>query len=123
MAKPHASPAQIVRARDLRHAHTQVESQLWHQLRNRRLMGYKFRRQHPVEGYYLDFACEACKLGIELDGSQHAKDTVAGYDKSRTEKLQKSGWQILRFWNNDISQNMPSVLEAILAALTRNQPG
>ena len=101
-------------ARNLRSLSTDVERDLWYRLRNRQIEGCKFRRQHPVAGYVLDFACEELKLGIELDGGQHNEQDTAIYDQQRTATLEEAGWRILRFWNNDVIQNMDGVLTVIM---------
>ncbi|MDX2094507.1 MAG: endonuclease domain-containing protein [Alphaproteobacteria bacterium] len=111
----------IERSRTLRVASTEVEKRLWQRLRNRQL-GVKFRRQHPLQGYILDFACENHKLGIELDGGQHNNDARKAQDTVRTGVLEQSGWHILRFWNNAVIENIEGVLEEIQHALTRLTP-
>lgn len=114
-----AKPYLINQSRELRVDSTEVEKRLWWRIRNRQL-GVKFRRQHPLNGYILDFACEELKLGIELDGGQHNDDTDKAWDVARTAVLATSGWQILRFWNNDVIENIEGVLVEIQQALTRN---
>ncbi len=94
---------------------TDAEIRLWHVLRDRRFFDFKFRRQHPLGGYILDFYCADAKLAIELDGGQHQQ--AEAYDQQRTEKLNQLGIQVLRFWNNELLQNEEGVLERILAAL------
>jgi len=105
-------PNQI--ARRLRRDSTDAERRLWAVLRDRRLAGYRFRRQHPVGDYIVDFACTKHGLIIEADGGQHA-DSEA--DERRTAFLRAEGWRVLRFWNNDILANPEGVLETILQAL------
>lgn len=119
MKRLYAKAQHIHQARYLRIHSTEVEKKLWYRLRNRQL-GVKFRRQHPLQGYILDFACEECMLGIELDGGQHNNDAHKTQDAARTAILEQSGWQILRFWNNDVIENIEGVLEEIQQALTRN---
>ncbi|CAA9889672.1 conserved hypothetical protein [Candidatus Methylobacter favarea] len=99
------------KARALRKNQTDVELLLWQQLRNRRLCGYKFRRQFPIAAYVADFACLELKLIIELDGGQHA-DQVS-YDNQRSLFLEQRGFKVIRFWNNDVIQNTTGILEAI----------
>jgi very-short-patch-repair endonuclease len=106
-------------ARDLRQTATDAEQHLWFRLRNRQFENCKFRRQHPVAGYVLDFACEELRLGIELDGSQHMTATAQRYDTARSERLQSHGWTILRFWNNDVFEQMEGVLTVIAEAIER----
>ncbi len=121
--KHYASNEQIDRGRQLRRASTDAEMALWNKLRARQIAGYKFRRQHRVNGYYLDFACEELKIAIELDGGQHNEAKHAAYDAIRSAALAKSGWHVLRFWNNDVVENIESVVQVIHDALTRNHEG
>lgn len=102
-------------AKQLRRELTQEERRLWYLLRSRRFSRYKFRRQHPVGHYILDFACCEARLAIELDGGQH--DERYEYDVQRTVWLNKKGWMIMRFWNNELWQNEEAVLERIFKAL------
>ena len=99
----------------LRQAMTPEEQQMWWLLRNRRFAGYKFRRQQPVGAFILDFACYRAKLVVELDGGQH--DENRDYDRARTQWLEKRGWTVLRFWNNEFRGNEEGVLMVILEAL------
>lgn len=103
-------------AREMRHGMTDMEALLWKLLRNRRVAGAKFRRQHPVGRYILDFYCDEKKLGIELDGGQHG-DAIA-YDEKRDEWLRMQGIRILRFWNNQMLAETEAVMEMIYQALT-----
>ena len=114
-----AEPKEIELARNLRTNSTEVEKQLWWRLRNRQIDGFKFRRQFPVDGYVLDFACELEKLAIELDGGQHNLPEHIERDAERTAILAKSGWRVLRFWNNEVIENIEGVLTEIQHALTR----
>lgn len=111
----------IDRARTLRLNATDVEKKLWQHLRDRQLLGHKFRRQHPVGPYVLDFACEELKLAIELDGGQHNQPAQQKHDAARSALLQQAGWQVLRFWNNEVNENMDGVLQTIADALTRRR--
>jgi very-short-patch-repair endonuclease len=101
------------RARELRRNATDAETRLWSALRDRRLAGYKFRRQYPLDGAILDFACIAHRLAVEADGGQHDVTVEA----QRTAAIRKAGWRLLRFWNNDILANTDGVVLSILAAL------
>jgi very-short-patch-repair endonuclease len=101
-------------AKSMRHTPTEVESNLWALLRNRRFAGYKFRRQMPLGTYIVDFACLSAKLIVEADGSQHADDAR---DTARDAYLTGQGFRVLRFWNNDILSQQDSVMETIWAAL------
>jgi primosomal protein N' (replication factor Y) len=100
--------------RELRQASSDAEIRLWAALRGRRLTGYKFRRQHPIGPFIVDFACIKSRLVVEADGGQHNGNTA---DAQRTEWLARRGWRVLRFWNNEILANTEGVLDAILAAL------
>jgi len=99
----------VEKARELRCRSTDAEQLLWRHLRNRQLNGCKFRRQHEVDRYIVDFVCADAMLIVELDGGQHA-DQVH-HDKRRTQRLQAIGYRVLRFWNNDVLTNIGSVLE------------
>ena len=102
-------------ARKLRHDGTDVEQILWRALR-RGGLPFRFRRQHPVGNRIADFACPARKLAIELDGGQHA-DNLA--DVNRTQELARCGYRVMRFWNNEILENLDGVLDTIRRALAR----
>jgi very-short-patch-repair endonuclease len=96
----------------LRRKSTEVEKRLWSKLRDGRLDGLSFRRQHPAGHFILDFYCPQLRLSIELDGSQHQANEV--HDTKRTAWLRRCGVTELRFWNNDVTQNLTGVLEMIL---------
>lgn len=102
-------------ARKLRKEQTDAERRLWWNLRNRQLDGWKFRRQFPIGTYIVDFVCIDAKLIIELDGGQHSERRE--YDGQRTRELEKNGFVVLRFWNNDVLANCESVIEEILRML------
>lgn len=102
-------------ARTLRRSQTREEQRLWYMLRDRRFAHYKFRRQHPVGRYILDFACCSVRLAIELDGGQHACQVE--YDRHREAWLRAQGWRVIRFWNNQLWEDEEAVMEAILGAL------
>lgn len=104
------------KARYLRKNMTDAERRLWTMLRARTLDGWKFRRQHPVGPYVLDFACLECQIVIEADGGQHADNAA---DLKRTAWLQEQGWTVLRYWNNDILSNASGVVEAISHTLAK----
>lgn len=104
--------------RTLRKNQTDAELKLWYKLRNRQLLGVKFRRQFPIENYILDFYSPDIKLAIELDGGQHfSDDNVISKDVKRTVELEKNGIKVLRFTNTDILKNIDSVCEAIIQNL------
>ena len=104
-----------LQARRLRNAPTDAERHLWYHLRHRELAGHRFRRQMPVGGYIVDFACPAARLVLELDGGQHLQQR--DYDMQRTRRLQALGWRVLRYWNDDVLLRTEAVLEDILRAL------
>ena len=106
------------RARDLRKRMTNEEKLLWSKLRARRFYGYKFRRQFPIECYILDFYCEEKNICVELDGSQHVLDeSRCERDTVRDEYLRSIGIRVIRFWNNDVRDNLDGVLERVFAEL------
>src|SRR3989442_1098660 len=94
-------------ARKLRSNMTDAEQKLWYQLRAKRFFGFKFYRQVPFAKYIPDFLCYEPKLIIELDGGQHA-DQIK-YDQKRDAFFKNQGYQVLRFWNNEVLQNMDGV--------------
>jgi very-short-patch-repair endonuclease len=102
------------RARKLRRDATDAEIRLWSALRDRRLRGYRFRRQHPIGDFIVDFVCTRHHLIVEADGGQHAADEG---DRRRTAWLESEGWRVLRFWNNDALANTDGVVETILREL------
>jgi len=105
-------------ARELRGRMTDAEALLWMLLRNRRVAGAKFRRQHPVGRYILDFYCAEQKLGVELDGGQHGD--AAEYDQQRDDWLRAQGIRVLRFWNNQMLAETEAVMEMIYRAIVEN---
>lgn len=104
--------------KSLRSNQTDAENRLWYYLRNRNFFGYKFRRQHIIKGYIVDFVCIEKKLIIELDGSQHLE--TKRYDEKRTWILGQLGYLVLRFWNNEVLENTFGVLEVIKEVLQEN---
>ena len=94
---------------------TDAERLLWQALRYEQLNGHRFRRQHPIGKFVADFACVEQNLVIEHDGGQHQEQVA--YDEQRTAFLQKNRWQVLRFWNNDVMNNLDGVRSIIAAHL------
>ncbi len=101
------------RARSLRQAGTEAERRLWRRLRNGQLKGVKFRRQHPVGLYIVDFFCLEARLVVELDGGQHDLGAEQRRDRQRTRYLEGLGYRVLRFSNNDVLSDTDTVLQRI----------
>ena len=114
--------ADIERARRLRRDDTWAEKLMWRWLRDRRFGGYKFRRQHPVGKYHLDFFCEEAELNIELDGSQHGFPDQRKHDLEREKYLQSLGIKTLRFWNSYLRRNAQSIRDTIFNELQTRAP-
>ncbi|MFQ5785837.1 MAG: endonuclease domain-containing protein [Alphaproteobacteria bacterium] len=110
-------PSEI--ARHMRKNPTHAERRLWERLRSRQLAGCQFRRQAPIGRYVVDFVCFARRLVVEVDGGQHAVDATA--DAKRPKWLDGEGFEVLRFWNNDVLGNTDGVVEAIHNALCEQQ--
>jgi very-short-patch-repair endonuclease len=100
-------------AKELRRSQTKAEKKLWSGLRNKRLGGYRFRRQHPIENYIADFACLKSKFIIELDGPTHESKDQQAYDVKRTESLNSKGWTVVRYANDAVFDNLAEVLHDI----------
>ena len=96
---------------------TMEEVKLWNILRAKRFYGYKFKRQVLIGEYIVDFVCPEKNLIIEVDGGQHNDDVHIANDKVRTEYLKSCGYTVLRFWNNDVWNNIDGVADSILKAL------
>lgn len=103
----------LIFAKQLRRNQTDAEKLLWQILRSRNLNGFKFRRQHPVGGYILDFYCHEARLAIELDGGGHNTEEQFLYDTERTKVLLGADIKVVRFWNHDVLNSLESVLEEI----------
>ena len=108
------SQAMLARARQLRREQTPAEALLWEHLRNRRLKGLKFRRQHPVGRFVADFYCAQHRLIVELDGAVHRMQ--GEYDALRTEELERDGYRVIRFTDNQVERDLEWVLERIAEA-------
>ncbi|MDP3619174.1 MAG: DUF559 domain-containing protein [Ramlibacter sp.] len=111
---PGSTDRRVPRARLLRRDATEAEKKLWHYLRQPPFKQHHFRRQATIGPYFADFASHQLKLVLEVDGGQHAGNAS---DETRTEYLQANGYRVLRFWNNDVLENMPGVLSAIDVAI------
>ncbi|MDP3896660.1 MAG: DUF559 domain-containing protein [Mesorhizobium sp.] len=112
-------------AKSMRRVMTEAELKLWNDLRAHRLMGLSFRRQVPIAGFIVDFACPAKRLIVEIDGSQHGEAEQAIADAWRTRRLERDGWTILRFWNDDVLRDIDNVCLHIVtvAGLARPEAG
>jgi very-short-patch-repair endonuclease len=108
--KPKLLKEKLSRARRLRRQATPQEVILWSRLRSGRFYGLKFRRQHPLGRYVVDFICLEKKLIIELDGWQHKEERREWYDQERSTWLQSLGFRVLRFWNNEVNDNLNGVM-------------
>ena len=109
------------RARALRIGHTRAEALLWHALRNRKLGGWKWRRQAPKAPYIVDFYCAELGLMVEIDGWTHGEEAAA-YDARRTKFLEAQGLRIIRFNNQGVFESVTGVCDAILAACGGEAP-
>ena len=114
-----SAPGSTQRARHLRSTQTDAEARLWSRLRRHQLDDAHFRRQMPVGSYVCDFVCTARRLIVEVDGEQHAFDTVR--DDARTAYLESFGFQVLRFWNPDVLRITDDVVATIYAALVERR--
>jgi len=104
-------------ARRLRRQQSKEENQLWHTLRAGRFAGFKFRRQHPYKGFFLDFYCPAARLSVELDGFAHGLPGQRRHDVARERFLRHEGIEVLRFWNHQWRSNREGVLLEIWHAV------
>ncbi|WP_292607487.1 endonuclease domain-containing protein [Mesorhizobium sp.] len=100
----------------MRKVMTSAELKLWNELRAHRLMGLGFRRQFPIAGYIVDFACPEKKLVVEADGCHHTETDAVASDQARTVRLEQDGWIVLRFWNDDIIRDIDNVCQHIVIA-------
>jgi very-short-patch-repair endonuclease len=106
-------PAILNRARELRQPQTPAEEKLWYWLRDSQLEGLKFRRQHPLGRFIVDFYCAEKKLVIEVDGDTHFTPEQMEYDAARTEWLEEQGLRVARVTNDEVMENLDAVLEWI----------
>ena len=112
-----ASPETQEKAKILRKNETKAEKLLWNKLKEKQFHGYKFRRQHPISQFIVDFYCHELKLIIEVDGKIHNKSENKEYDESRTAELEKYELKILRFTNDEIENDLEKVLKSISTVL------
>ena len=104
-------------ARKLRKNSTPQETAIWNLLRNSQIKHYKFKRQQPIGQYIVDFVCNEKMLIIEIDGGQHNEELNKINDTERTKYLEIKGYSVIRFWNNDIDNNIEGVYQTILNCL------
>jgi adenine-specific DNA-methyltransferase len=114
--------ADIGHARALRKRETWAEQLMWRRLRGRRFNQYKFRRQHPLGDYVLDFYCEMARLNVELDGSRHGFPDQQKHDVEREAFLKSRGIKTLRFWNSHLRRDARSIRDTIFEELQRRAP-
>ena len=108
------------RSRALRAEETAAEELLWRELRNRQLARWKFRRQHPIDRYIVDFVSLDGKVIVEVDGGTHSTDEERSRDDRRTEALERLGFHVVRVTNTDVYKNLDGVLETVLHELDRS---
>jgi len=104
---------QKIYARTLRNNMTDQERKIWSILRNRQFYGYRFLRQYCIGNYIVDFICKEKKIIIEIDGGQHNQRADINYDKIRTDYLSTKGYNVIRFWNNDVDNNIEGVYQKL----------
>lgn len=110
------------KAKVLRQNATKEERKLWNHLKAKKLDGFKFRRQEPIGHYIVDFICFETKLIVELDCGQHSQSDMIEYDNNRTKFIEGCGFNVVRFWNNQINNEMESVLAFILHECRSRSP-
>jgi len=106
-------------AKEMRKNFTDAELKLWKRLRNRQTDGEKFRRHQPIGKYIVDFVCQERKLVVEVDGGQHGEQIA--YGNERTAWLESEGYRVLRFWNNEVLEDVEIVLDVIVRALDESE--
>jgi len=104
----------LLASRKLRREQTPWEDKLWYSLREKRFYGLRFRRQFVIGHYIVDFCCFQKKLVVELDGSHHDEQINRQNDAERTAILEAQGYRMIRFWNNEVDENIEGVLETII---------
>src|SRR6266704_1352602 len=119
LRRPPIPQPKLRRARELRRDLTLAERRAWALVRNRRILGLKFRRQHVVAGFIVDFYCPELRLALEIDGRQHSDSTQSEYDAARTARLELRGLRVIRIRNDLLRED---ALKALLQDLTRCSP-
>lgn len=117
-----ASPNTFDKARLLRNNMTEAEKILWEKLKDRNVFKARFRRQHPIGIFIVDFYCHENKLAVEIDGEIHLKNEVIEYDDGRSHDIEKFGVKILRFTNNEVFTDLNKVIEDILKCVEDIEP-
>jgi very-short-patch-repair endonuclease len=112
-------PQLLIFAKSMRHNATDAEHLMWQVLRAKRFMNLKFRRQHVIEPYIVDFYCHEIGLVIELDGTQHGTDDAIEYDAERTKFLEALGLTVVRYWNHDVLSRTDVVLDDLWNVCSR----
>ena len=110
-------PNSVGRARESRKNQTSAEARLWSLLRNRRLIKRKFRRQHPIGIYVVDFACPSIRLVVEVDGPSHEDAEQQAFDQQRTEYLEREGWRVMRIKNEAVYSALWYVEQQVVSAI------
>jgi very-short-patch-repair endonuclease len=110
----------IAHARELRKHMTDAERCLWRELKQRQIGGVKFRRQQPIGPFIADFVCFERRIVVEIDGGQHAERVA--YDVARTRWLERQGYCVLRYWNNDVLTKTHAVADQILDCVEGRPP-
>ena len=118
--KKHPPDGAHLRARTLRQNMTEVERRLWQILRSHQINGYRFRRQVPIGWYIADFAYHEARLIVEIDGGRH--DRSSPRETERSEFLQSEGYRVLRFWNNEVRENLDGLQQRIVDELRHVTP-
>ncbi|GJL91684.1 endonuclease domain-containing protein [Hyphococcus sp.] len=114
MSRFDRTPLKTERAQALRNNATSAERRLWFRLKGNQQHGFRFRRQHPIGSYVLDFYCPEVRLCVELDGDQHGFPKIVAHNLVRTKFLERKNICVIRFWNYDIYHNVDGVVDAIL---------
>ena len=102
---------------------SKTEWRLWSRLRMRQLAGWKFRRQHPIGPYFVDFYCPAARLVVEIDGPTHGEEAQWAYDTRRTNWLREQGFDVLRFWVIEVDESIDDVMATIFLHLSGSMDG
>jgi very-short-patch-repair endonuclease len=101
----------------------ETEWRVWDRIRTRQVAGWKFRRQHPLGPYFVDFYCPAARLVVEIDGPTHGEERQWAYDERRTEWLKQHGYEVLRFWIADVDESLDDVIASIYVHLSCSADG